>query len=252
MNTEYFKNKNIWLIGASAGIGKALAEDLADAGANVALSSRDADTLKHMMAEFLEGNHLVLPLDVTDNAAIQTAKDTILKEWPHLDMLIFNSGIGGFVTAKEMDLARTEQILDVNIHGPIRAVNAVLQHFLDRDEGQIALVASVAGYRGLPNNIGYGTSKAALIHFAESLHVDLADTNIKVQVINPGFVKTRLTDKNDFRMPFLLSTKQASSAILKGLKGSNFEISFPWFFTACLRVINHLPYRAYFWLVNKL
>jgi short-subunit dehydrogenase len=154
--------------------------------------------------------------------------------------------------AKEFHLDTVEKIVDVNISGAFRALAHILPVFVARNAGHIVLVGSVAGYRGLPNAMGYGASKAAINHLAVNLKLDLSDTAIEVQLVSPGFVKTRLTDKNDFPMPFLMSAEGAADCIASGMRKSRFEISFPWQMAVIFKLLNLLPQRLYFALVRRL
>jgi NADP-dependent 3-hydroxy acid dehydrogenase YdfG len=244
--------KRIWLIGASEGIGAALAAYLAKQGAQLALSARNAVKLNEVMNALDSKGHIVAPLDVTDFATIQAAWSKIHETWPNVDMVIYNAGVYDPMNAREFDLAKLEHMVDINFRGALRVCSIVLPDFLRRNQGHIALVGSVAGYRGLPSAQGYGSSKAALIHLAENLKADLSDTHIKVQLINPGFVATRLTAKNTFQMPFIITPEKAAQAIVEGLNGSSFEIHFPKRFSYFLKVLSLLPDRIYFILLKLL
>ena len=142
-------------------------------------------------------------------------------------------------------------MIDVNLHGVLRVLSYVLPAFVARDAGTIVLTGSVAGYRGLPGALGYGLSKAALIHLAENLQIDLARTNVKIRLINPGFVKTQLTDKNDFAMPFIITPHAAAKAIMRGLRGNRFEIHFPKRFSYLLKLLRLLPNGLYVRLMRE-
>lgn len=242
--------KTVWLVGASEGIGASLAARLAPACGHLILSARNADKLTQL-ASGLSANVSVLPLDVTD-------MDTIRRAWTQLeqkdqlpDVMIYNAGTYVPMDAMRFDLAGAEHMLDVNLHGALRVLSVLLPTFLKRNSGHIALVASVAGYRGLPGAIGYGASKSALIHLAENLKVDLFSTGIKVQVINPGFVQTRLTALNDFPMPCIIMPDKAAEYILQGLEKEVFEIHFPKRFSMLLKALSLLPNRLYFHLLHK-
>ena len=243
--------KYIWLVGASEGIGAALAVQLAAMGAHLALSARNAGALQAIAAT-LQTAPLVLPLDVTDLNSIDHAWSRLRVEWPTLDMVIYNAGTYEPLGAQQFDLQKITRMLDVNFTGALRVLSHVLPDFLTRNTGHIALVGSVAGYRGLPRALGYGASKAAIIHFAENLKADLAQTNVEVQIINPGFVKTRLTDKNDFVMPCMISSEKAAHHIIAGLQSKRFEIHFPKRFSWLLKFLALLPASLYFALIKKI
>lgn len=238
--------KRVWLIGASSGIGAALAKELACYGAKLALSARSADKLQ---ALDLPGARL-LPCDATDRASLAAARSAIMAAWGGVDLVIYLAGDYVPMEAKAFDLGTAEQIVTINFNGAMRLAATVLDDL--RPDGGIVLVASVAGYRGLPRALAYGPGKAALIHFAECLHLELAPKGIGVWVVNPGFVATRLTDRNDFTMPALLTPEEAARAIVKGLASGRFEIHFPKRFTRVMKLLSLLPYRCYFPLVRRL
>jgi len=242
--------QKIWLIGASEGIGAALAQALAQAGANLVLSARNGDKLAALIATLSQGTHRALPMDVTDAASVDEAWKTLgTQAIP--DMVIYNAGTYDSVDAAHFDLPKIERMMDVNFHGALRVLAHVVPAFMARNSGHIGLVGSVAGYRGLPAALGYGSSKAALIHLAENLKADLGRTNIRVQIINPGFVKTRLTDKNDFTMPCIISAERAATYIADGLQSPAFEIHFPKRFSRFLKLLSLLPAPIYFALLRQ-
>ncbi len=245
-----FHAQTIWLIGASEGIGAALAERLAREAATLVLSARQAEKLEALKMRLAGQGHRILPMDVTDERSVEAAWQSFGTTPP--DMVIYNAGAYEPLSAKQFDLARTELMLDVNFRGALRMLAHVLPAMQARRSGHLVLVASVAAYRGLPKAIGYGASKAALLHLAENLRTDLEDTGICVQVVNPGFVKTRLTDKNDFSMPFLITPAQAAAEIVHGLQQGGFDIHFPKRFTLLMKLLRILPYRAYFWVLRHL
>jgi short-subunit dehydrogenase len=247
--------RRVWLIGASDGIGAALARRLAGEGDILALSARNGEKMQALCAELPGSEHLVLPLDVCDPPSILAAWQSIQEKWAlsgGIDLFIYNAGAYEPMGAKAFDLATVEAIVEVNITGAFRALAAILPAFVARNRGHIVLVGSIAGYRGLPNAMGYGASKAAINHLAENLKLDLADMDIKVQRVTPGFVKTQLTDKNDFPMPFLISAEQAADYIAKSLLKNCFEIAFPWPMVAMFKLLGLLPQRLYFALVRHL
>jgi short-subunit dehydrogenase len=241
-----------WLIGASEGIGEALALSLARDGVNLILSARNADKLQQVLAALTLGDHHVVPVDVADAVSLARAWERITALPAPLDGLIYNAGTYAQMSALSINVASAEQMMNTNFTGALRAVALVLPGFIARNAGHIALVASVAGFRGLPDAIGYGASKAALIHFAENLKADLTYTALKIQVINPGFVATRLTANNTFNMPFIISPEKAAAAIHRGLVSNRFEIYFPKRFTLILKFFTLLPHRVYFRLLRLL
>jgi len=245
------QGRTIWLIGASEGIGEDLARLLANKGARLALSARNAEKLRGL-ADELGSQHVALPLDVCVAGEVERGWQGILQNFGTLDFVIYNAGAYKPVTAQSFDLATVETMLDINLRGALRVLSFVLPHFLARNAGRIALVGSVAGYRGLPNAIGYGLSKAALIHLAENLRIDLARTAIEVQIINPGFVATRLTAQNKFKMPHIITSLRAAHYIVRGIERDDYEIDFPRAFSWQLKLLRLLPNALYFRIMRLL
>lgn len=237
--------RRVWLVGASSGIGAALAKELARHGAQLALSARSADKLMALGIE----QALLLPCDATVAASLAGARQNLLAAWGGIDLVVYLAGDYVPMRADAFDLVRAEQVIEVNFNGALRLAATVLPDL--KPGGGIAFVASVAGYRALPKALCYGPGKAALIHFAECLYLDLEAHGIGVWVINPGFVQTRLTDQNDFAMPALMTPEQAAGATLDGFATGNFEIHFPKRFTRVLKLLSLLPYRWYFPLIRR-
>jgi NAD(P)-dependent dehydrogenase (short-subunit alcohol dehydrogenase family) len=243
-----WSGQRVWVIGASTGIGAALARELINEGARVALSARSRDRLD-AIAEGTDA--VVAPLDVTDASSVRAAAAAVRAAFGELDLAIVVAGTHSPMRADQFDLAEAERLLAVNLHGPLNCLDAVLPTLLKQGRGGIALVASVAGYRGLPQALIYGPSKAALIHLAEVLYLDLHERGIGVYLVNPGFVDTPLTKRNDFAMPALMSAGKAARRTLDGIAAGAFEIHYPRRFTAWLKLLRLLPYPAYFWAVRR-
>lgn len=239
----------VWVIGASYGIGAATAQALLEAGARVALSARSMEKLQGVAG----GNPkaLIEPLDFTRGADVAAAWERIRTAWGGCDLVLVVAGTHKEMRAWELTEADADALLEVNLNGPIATVAAVLPGFLAQGNGAIGLVSSVAGYRGLPRALIYGASKAALINFAETLYLDLHPKGLGVYLINPGFVKTPLTDKNKFDMPHLITAGAAAREIVAGLRRGDFEIHFPRVFTRQLKFLRLLPYRLYFTLIRR-
>ena len=193
---------------------------------------------------------MALPLDVTDKQALQAAAQQVHMALG-LDVVVYCAGVYQPQRATQYQLASMEQHMAVNYHGALYVLDAVLPMLLAQGRGHISLVSSVAGYRGLPQSLAYGPSKAALPHLAEALYLDLQDSGIGVSVINPGFVETPLTAQNQFTMPALITSEQAALHILQGWRDGLFEINFPKRFTRWLQLLRILPYRWYFSLVRR-
>ena len=234
-----------WIIGASAGIGKALARELAGRGHRIALSARNEEALRQLHGELPGNGHLVLTLDVSDSKTVRRARENILRRWPQVDRVIYMAGIYQPMRMGEMDLDETGKILEVNLLGAFHITETVLPALLEQPGSQLAFCASVAGYRGLPGSQPYGASKAGLINMVESLKAEHG-SKIDIKLINPGFVDSRLTDKNNFYMPARISTEAAARAIASGLESSRFEIHFPRRFTAIMKLLHALPHWIYY------
>ena len=251
MNTpiQDWHGKHVWIIGASSGIGAETAKLLLSSGAIVALSARNAAGLQACAAGYPES--LILPLDITDHAALMSAQKQLLTQWGQLDLVLIVAGTYHKMRADSFDLAVAQHLLDINLGGPLKCLDVVLPVLLAQKNGGIGIVASVAGLNGLPEALIYGPSKAALINLAEALYLDLHPRGINVYLINPGFVATPLTAGNEFAMPALIAADTAAQAMVRGIERGEFHIHFPKRFTNWLRLLRLLPYRWYFWLVHK-
>jgi len=242
--------KKIWITGASSGIGKAVAEKFAAEGWKVAISARR----KNILDEMSNNNNIFsFPLDVTNSKEIKTVFEKILNQFGDLDICLFSSGAYDPKTEQSINPEKIKSIINVNFFGVVDCVKVVENFFKERKSGQISIVSSIAGYRGLPNSSGYGPSKAALTNFTESIYFDFKKYGVRISLISPGFIKTPLTDKNEFRMPFLRSPDFAAIKIYKGLTSSkSFELHFPKQLTLILKFLRVLPYKIYLFLVDKL
>lgn len=234
--------QRIWVVGASSGIGLALAKTLVTLGARVAVSARRAEPL-HALALASPQQVLALPLNMTENSDWDNAWSALKSAWQGVDWVVFCAADYTPIRAWELDRDRAAKLIDVNLTGTLRGVATVLPDFLTRGQGGIAIVASVAGYMGLPKSLVYGPTKAALINFAESLYLDVKPKGLDVCIINPGFVATPLTAQNDFDMPALMTPEAAALEIINGLARGDYEIHFPKRFTRMLRLIRRLPDR---------
>ncbi len=246
---DSWSGKRVWMIGASTGIGAAAAAQLLRQGARVALSARNAAKLDAAAAG--SQNALALPLDVTDHASVLAARDAINAAWGGIDLVLVVAGGYNEMRADSFDLAAANAMVDLNLRGAFNCLDAVLPVLLRQGAGGVGIVASVAGFGGLPKALVYGPTKAALINLAESLYLDLRPRGIAVYQINPGFVATPLTAHNDFKMPALISATEAAAEMIDGIERGQFHIHFPRRFTNSMRLARLLPYRAYFWLIHK-
>ncbi|MDV7144344.1 SDR family NAD(P)-dependent oxidoreductase [Tropicimonas sp. TH_r6] len=230
-----FDGKTYWLVGASEGLGRALATQLTEEGARVVLSARNAERLAELAAE-LPGAR-ALPMDVTDPTSVKEAAHAA----GAVDGVIYNAGAYEPMRTADLDSASAIAMCDVNYLGVLRVLGEVLPGFLARGRGDITLVGSLAGYRGLPAAIGYGASKAALVSLAETMRYDLKGSGITVRLVNPGFIRTRLTEKNSFRMPMLMSPGQAAERVARAMRSSRFRTDFPAPFSWAIRSLRLLP-----------
>ncbi|MEH6998754.1 MAG: SDR family NAD(P)-dependent oxidoreductase [Limnobacter sp.] len=245
-----WQNKRVWLVGASTGIGEALARQLDQLGCKQMLSARSADKLTTLAGELQHAT--ALPLDITQQTAVQTAFNNVIAAWGGVDLIVLMAGTYSEMSVAEFDIEKVKQQIDVNLNGTMYVLANALPKLLEQKSGHLAIVSSVAGYRGLPNSLAYGPTKAALINLAEALHVELQPHHVGVSVVNPGFVDTPLTRKNTFPMPFLITAEKAAQEIITGLEKGEFEIHFPKAFTRTLRTLRILPYSLYFAAVRKI
>jgi NADP-dependent 3-hydroxy acid dehydrogenase YdfG len=245
-----WSGKRVWLIGASSGIGEALARRLMADGARVALSARSADKLAQLGV--LSPEAVVLPLDVAEPDALARAAATLTARWGGIDAVLFVAARYQAVRAWELDPADIDATLNTNVAAVMKGCAAVLPGMLAAQSGALVILSSVAGYRGLPKAIIYGATKAALINFAETLFMDVRPRGLGVHLVCPGFVETPLTAQNDFRMPALISSDEAAGHILNGLARGDFHIHFPRRFTRWLLLLRLLPYRMYFAAVRRM
>ena len=243
--------KTIWITGGSTGIGKALAIKFSNKGWNVAISARRVELLDELSNQ--HENITAFPLDVTNKIKCNEVFDQIINKYTNLDICFFSTGTWNPKKEKDIDVEQIEEVFKVNFFGTVNSIKAVEQFFKNQKSGIITIVSSIAGYRGLPNSTGYGPSKSALNNLAESLYFDFKRFNVRVCLVSPGFIKTPMTDKNDFKMPFLKTPEYAANKIYDGLiNKDNFEIHFPKILTVILKILSFLPSKIYFYLVGKL
>ena len=243
--------KTIWITGGSTGIGKALAIKFANEGWNVAISARRENLLKEI-SEMYENIHS-FPLDVTDKNRCNEVFNDIKNKFNEVDICFFSTGTWNPKKEKDIDVEQIEDVFKVNFFGTVNSIKAVEKYFKEKKSGIITIVSSIAGYRGLPNSTGYGPSKSALNNLTESLYFDFKRFGVRVCLVSPGFIKTPMTDKNDFKMPFLKTPEYAADKIYNGLINKNsFEIHFPKALTIILKIFSFLPSKLYFGLVGRM
>lgn len=242
-----WKNKNIWLIGASSGIGRSLSIKLLSEGANVYLSSRKENLLKEIQKEY-PSNAFILPLDVLNLEQIteQFAKIN------NIDLVIYLAADYSPLSVTNFDIKEVTKIINVNFLGAANISSVVLPRMIAQKHGHISYVASLAGYIGLPHSSIYGATKAALINMAESFYIECKEFNVDISIINPGFVETNLTNKNNFKMPFIMTPEIAADCIVAGFAKGRFDIVFPKGFSYFFRFMRILPYPLHLKLVKML
>jgi len=244
------EKKIIWITGASSGIGKALAIKFAEKGWIVAASARRENLLEDLNK--FNPNIYSFPLDVTEIENCKLVANKIIEKFGSIDICVFGTGMHDPKSEKRFNLNKIREIMEVNYFGTMNSINSIYEYFSEKKNGQISIISSVAGYRGLPAAGAYCASKAALTSYAESLNFDMQMKNVKVSLISPGFIKTPMTDQNDFPMPMIKSPEFAANEIFKGLtEKKSFEIHFPKAFTYFLKFLQILPSSIYFKLVSK-
>ncbi|WP_341367427.1 SDR family NAD(P)-dependent oxidoreductase [Yoonia sp. BS5-3] len=236
-----WQGKRYWLVGASEGLGRELAFTLSRVGTEVIVSARSEDRLKELVAE-LPGKASYVPVDVTDRAAVEKAA----AEVGDIDGVIYLAGVYWPMQAAEWDNEKADLMGEVNFLGASRVAGAVIKDMLAKQAGHIVLVGSLAGFRGQAGAIGYSASKAGMMTLAESMQADLRKSPVSVQLVNPGFIKTRLTDKNTFNMPFIMSAEDAAKEVFEHMNTDGFKKSFPMVFSWLFRLSQFMPDWMYY------
>ena len=240
--------KKVWITGASSGIGKALALKFSDEGWQVAVSARRVELLNELSKK---ENIFSYPLDVSKLEQTKEIFEKIKKDFKEIDLCVFSSGIYERNLEKEINVESIKKTFEINYLGTVNCIKAVEDYFKNKRSGQLAIVSSPVGYRGLPKSTGYSPSKAALNNFTQGVYFDFKKFNVKISLISPGFIKTQLTDKNEFPMPFLRSAEYAANKIFKGLKKNKFEIIFPPQIAFMYWIFRILPNGIYNYLIGK-
>ena len=235
-----WSGKRYWLVGASDGLGAALAMQMSRAGAHVVLSARSEDRLNEL-ASTLPGPSDVVPVDAGNTDSVTAAAEQI----GDIDGVVFLAGVYWPMPAQEWNADQAIAMADVNFTGLVRVLGTVVPQMVARDAGHIVITGSLSGFRGLPGAIGYAASKAGTMALAESLYADLHKTGVSVQLANPGFIRTRLTDKNSFQMPFIMEPDDAARVMFEHMQTDYFERSFPTVFSWLFRLSRFLPTWAY-------
>ena len=242
-----WQGKRYWLVGASEGLGLALAQQMSRAGVDLVLSARSADRLAEAVTTLARPARAVV-CDVGDSASVRRAASEV----GDIDGVVFLAGVYWPNTAQAWNVDEVEAMCNVNLTGCARVIGAVLPAMMARGSGHVVITGSLSGFRGLPGAIGYSASKAGTMSLAESMYADLRGTGIAVQLANPGFIKTRLTEKNDFTMPFIMEPDAAARAMFEHMGTDRFKVSFPTFFSWIFRLSQFLPDLAYYKLFSPI
>lgn len=238
------KGKKYWIIGASEGLGRELSIQLSNLGVKLIISARN-ETRLNELSSLTKAK--VLALDVLDIDAIKQAS----KSAGIIDGIIYVAGDYTPLNSTTWNVEEVDKMIAVNFTGAAKVLGFIVPKFLKQNNGHIVMIGSLSGFRGLPNAIGYGASKAAMMHLAENIKADLYKTPIKIQLINPGFIKTRLTEKNNFKMPFIMSVEDAAKRVIIAMNSNRFQTNFPLIFSLLFRASNLLPAFIYFWLFSS-
>ena len=236
--------KKYWIIGASEGLGRELAIQLSNLGVELIISARNEIRLNELS---LRTKAKVIPLDVLDINAVRKAFNAVGR----IDGIVYAAGDYTPLNSTVWNIDEVDKMIAINFTGAARVLGLVVPKFIAQNYGHIVMIGSLSGFRGLPNAIGYGASKAGMMHLAENIKADLYKSNIKVQLINPGFIKTRLTEKNNFKMPFIMSAEDAAKHVIRAMRRNRFQTNFPVMFSLIFRMTNFLPAFLYFWLFSK-
>lgn len=244
------RHRIAWITGAGKGLGRSLALELAARGVTVAASARSEEDLAHLAAE--DSRIHPYTLDVTQETAVQAVRAAIEQDLGDIDLAVFNAGTHLPVQGDHLTSAPFRTLLEVNLMGVVHGLAAVVPGFIARRRGHVVVTASVSGYRGLPTAAAYGATKAGLINMCEALKPDLERFGVMVSVVNPGFVRTPLTDKNDFPMPFLMEPDEAARRMADGIEAGRFEIIFPTRMALLMKVLALLPASLFFALTRRM
>lgn len=242
-----WRQKVVFITGASSGIGRALSVELGRRGATLGLLARRADVLQEIVGEVeaAGGKALALPADVRDAEAVRTASDKLLESFERIDVLVANAGVGATTHANDLNASEVANVININLLGAVNSVTAVLPKMVERGQGQLVAISSLAAYRGLPKSGAYCASKAALSAFFESLRLDLQGTGVDVTIIHPGFIKTPLTAGRHAQMPFLMELQDATRKIVQAIEARKKSYAFPWQLASIVRASMLLPNFLY-------
>jgi len=251
LHAKYFLDKNILICGGSFGIGEEICRQLAEYKANLIITARSIEKLNKLSMELPIKNY-VKKCDFSKKTELDNLYKFVSNKWQKIDLVIFCLGIYQPMSLENFDLKIAKKIMDVNFNSCLNFIGVFLPFFQGMKIKQFSVISSSAGYFGMPNSMAYGASKAVLSNLVESLYYELQKYDTKVQLINPGFVKTRLTAKNNFKMPFIIDVNKAVKIIIKNLSSSKFEVFFPLFLVGLMKIIKNLPYKIRMLIIKKL
>ncbi len=248
-----WSGKVVLITGASSGIGRGLALELARRGAVVGLLARRGDLLREVVEEIQShgGKAIALPADVTDANAVRSAAGKLRDEFGPVDLLIANAGVGATTAARNLEPEGVARVFSVNVIGVVNCVTAVIPQMIERGHGQLAVVSSLAAYRGLPKSAAYCSSKAAISSLFESLRLDLQPQGIDVTIIHPGFIKTQLTAGRQAKLPFLLEVDEAAHRMIRAIEKHKKFYAFPWQLATLVRIGMVMPNFLYDWVSRR-
>jgi short-subunit dehydrogenase len=253
LSSQYWHNKTVLITGASSGIGKGLALEIAARGGRLALLARREDVLSEIVEEIKaqNGTAIAVTADVRDSKAVRAAADRVRAELGPIDVLIANAGIGTTNPASQLDPEQVAEVIDINVLGAVNSVAAVLPEMAERDSGQLVAMSSLAGYRGVAKSAAYCASKAALSSFFESLRIDLRHTGVTVTILHPGFIKTPLTAGRAAKMPYLMELDDAVKKIVTAIEKGKKSYAFPWQLATIVRAGMIMPIAMYDWIAAR-
>ena len=240
----------VWLTGGGTGIGKELAKILCDSGYDVIISGRRKEKLIEV-AKYNKKKIFPIKLDVSNLKEATSIAKKIIKKFKFIDLLILNAAVYSPGSLKEISALNAKKVIDINLTGVINCLPTIINLMKEKKKGHVMFVSSPAGYRGMPGAGLYGVTKSGLTFLAETLKIELEQFNIKIQVVHPGFIKTPMTEKNSFPMPFLMSSEKAAKIIFSKINSNVFEIYFPKMLLIPMKILSLLPYKIYFFLIKK-
>ena len=243
---------NTLIIGGTFGIGYELSKIYLKKSKNLIILGRNDEKLNEISKEFSNSqtNVITKKLDVTSIEQCKQILTSIIDELGSLDLIIYSSGFYKPNNTFDVDLDLYRKTIEVNFMGLINVMSVILPFLKQQQKGHIAMISSLAGFFGLPNSSGYGPSKAAMMNYSESIYNDCKKNNIHVSIINPGFIKTRLTEQNKFKMPFLMSAEEAAKIIYNGLEKKKYDITFPFMMSLIFKTLRILPKPVFLFLIK--